>query len=340
MKLPRLTRRPASQLKLIFNPFSGVAGKSPAQLMEIIKELQAAGLVPEIYLVNPDENLSQVVEEALQRGVNTFVVCGGDGTVDIVASALAGKHATLGIIPTGTQNNVALSLGIPLANIPAAVELLTTGKRIKVDVGVATCGDSKRYFLEVCSVGLLSALFPAADEIQHGNLVRIGDLLSTLVTFPPAQLRLTLDHQDEIVTQGHVVLVGNMPYIGPHFRMDPATQMDDGLLEVLIFANLTKLDLIGSAVQIAGGGPEGGLQDTRVKRYHVRRATIESTPAMPVLVDGVAMGEGAVSIGVNRHALQVITGKRPGLAAEPEASAPAQEEPPADAQDSNESGGE
>ena len=333
MKLPRLIRQSSSHLKLIFNPFSGAPGQSPAQLMEIIKGLQAAGLVPEVYLVDPEDNLPQVVEEALHRGFRTFVVCGGDGTVDTVGGALAGTHATLGIIPTGTQNNVALSLGIPLANIPAAVALLTTGERIKVDLGVATCGTFKQYFLEACSVGLLSALFPAADDIQHGNLVRIGDLLSTLVSSPPAELRLILDHREEIVTQGHVVLVGNMPFIGPHFRVDSASQLDDGLLEVLIFANLTKLDLIGSVVQIAGGGPEGGLQDPRVQRYHVRSALIETTPPMPVLVDGFPLGEGPLSISVNRHTLRMITGKRQEMPAAPEINASAPEEPAAEAQD-------
>ena len=70
-----------------------------------------------------------------------FVVCGGDGTILAVAEALIGTRATLGIIPTGTQNDVALSLGIP-ADVPAAIALLRTGRRIKVDVGLAASGKS------------------------------------------------------------------------------------------------------------------------------------------------------------------------------------------------------
>lgn len=320
MKLPRLTRQAPSRLKLIFNPISGVPGQSPAQLMEVVREIQAAGLTPEVYLVEPDDNLKQVVEDALQRGFRTFVVSGGDGTIDTVAGALVGTHATLAVIPTGTQNNVALSLGIP-ADIPGAVGLLTNGERIKVDIGIAVCDAFKQPFLEVCSVGLLSALFPAADDIQHGNLARIADLLSTLVTFPPAEMRLVLDRKQEINTQGHVVLVGNMPYIGPHFQVDPDSQIDDGLLEVLVFANLTKLDLIGNAVQIAGGS----LQDPRIQRYHVRSVSIETNPPMPVLVDGFALGEGTLNISVNRHALRMMAGpgrKLPELAAEAEAGKP------------------
>ena len=290
--------------KLIFNPGSGAAGESPVQLMDVISEMQAWKLVPEAHLVEPGSDLPAVVQDALKQGIRMFVVCGGDGTVDAVAEILAGTRATLGIIPTGTRNNVALSLGIPM-NIPAATDILRTGQRIKVDIGLAACGEIKRPFLEACSVGLLSALFPAADDFQHGNLARLGDFLATLVASPPAEMHLVLDGKQEIQTLCHVVLVSNMPYIGPHYQAGSAVSFNDGLLDVLLFADLSKLDLLGYAVQAAGGGPE----DPRIQRYHVRRVDIDTQPAMPVMADGVALGEGPLRIHVRRHTLAVMAGK-------------------------------
>jgi diacylglycerol kinase (ATP) len=96
-----------------------------------------------------------VVQDALAQGIRMFVVCGGDGTISAVARTPAGTRATLGIIPIGTRNNTALSLGIP-ADIPEAIAILRTGRRIKVDVGMATCGRIITPFLEVCTVGLVS----------------------------------------------------------------------------------------------------------------------------------------------------------------------------------------
>jgi diacylglycerol kinase family enzyme len=291
------------KVKLIFNPISGAQGDSPQQLMTILSEMQALNLAAEVHLLQPGQDLLPVIQEALRRRFRLFVVSGGDGTIDSVAQALAGTPAVLGIIPTGTQNNVALSLDIP-GDIPAAVRLLRSGRPVKVDMGIAACGEFKQPFLEACSVGLLSALFSAADDIQHGNLARIGDLLATLVTFPTAEIHLVLDGQQEIHTQGHVVLVSNMPYLGPHYPVAPEGSFSNGLLEVIVFANQTKLELLSNVVQIAGGGTE----DPRVQRYQVHRLSIDTKPPMPILVDGFPLGEGPLEVGMLHQALTVMAG--------------------------------
>ena len=304
-KIPS-TNKHRMRAKLIFNPGAGAAGESPVQLMDVISEMQAWKLVPEAYLVEPGSDLPALVHSALEDGIRMFVVCGGDGTIDVMAGALAGTNATLGIIPTGTQNNVALSLGIPPADIPAAIAILRTGQRIKVDLGLAEFGEIKRSFLEVCSVGLLSALFPSADDIQHGNLTRLGDFLATLVASSPAEMHLVLDGKQEIDTTCHVILVSNMPYIGPHFQVGTPASINDGLLDVLLFADLSKMDLLGYAVQAAR--VDGGPEDERIQHYHVRRVEIDTHPAMPVMADGLALGEGQLRISVQRHALAVMVG--------------------------------
>ena len=305
-KKTRSTNKHRMRAKLIFNPGSGTAGESPVQLMDVISEMQAWKLVPEAYLVEPDSDLTAVVQNALEEGIRMFVVCGGDGTIDVMAGTLAGTNATLGIIPTGTQNNVALSFGIPPADIPAAIAILRTGQCIKVDMGLVEFGEIKRSFLEVCSVGLPSALFSSADDIQHGNLTRVGDFLATLVSSSPAEMHLILDGKQEINTKCHAVLVSNMPYIGPHFQVGTSASINDGLLDVLLFADLSKLDLLGYAVQAARASD--GQEDERIQHYHVRKVDVNTNPAMPVMADGLALGEGALHISVQRHALAVMVG--------------------------------
>ena len=298
------TNKRRMRVKLIFNPGSGANDESPVQLMDVIKEMQAWKLTPETYLIHPDCDLQGSVRDAIAQGIRMFVVCGGDGTISAVTRAMIGTKATLGIIPTGTQNNVALSLGIP-TDIKAAIAILRTGQRSKVDVGIVTCGDISTPFLEICSVGLFSTLFPAGDDIQHGDITRIGDFLGTLTTSPPSEIHLLLDDKQEIQKSGHVVLISNMPYVGRHYQVGSLHSFNDGLLDVLFFADLSKLDLIGYVLK---GPGTGVLEDPRIQHFRVRRVVIDTHPAMPIMADGIALGEGLAQIEVRRHALAVMVG--------------------------------
>lgn len=290
--------------KLIFNPSAGAARAKPVKLVDVVHEMQACKLVPETYLVEAGCDLPGVVRDALAQGIRMFVVCGGDGTISAVARTLAGTRATLGIIPIGTQNNTALSLGIP-DDVPAAIAILRSGRRIKVDVGMATCGKISTPFLEVCSVGLVSTLFPSADDIQHGNLARVGDFLSTLAASPPADIHLLLDDGEDIHKLGYVVLVTNMPFIGFHYQLGSVASFKDGLLDVLFFADLSKLDLLGYVFQ---GMDMNKMEDSRILHYHVRWVDIATHPAMPVMADGSPLGEGSVHIEAQRRVLAVMVG--------------------------------
>jgi diacylglycerol kinase (ATP) len=303
-KKPFSTRKHHLRAKLIFNPSAGAARPSPIKIVDVIHEMQAWKLVPEAYLVEPGCDLPGVVQDALAQGFRMFVVCGGDGTISGVARSLAGTPATLGIIPIGTQNNTALSLNIP-NDIPAAIAILRNGRRIKVDVGMATCGKTSTPFLEACSVGLASTLFPSVDDIQHGNLAQIGNFLATLAGTPPAEIHLILDDKREIHDLGHVVLVSNMPYIGFHYQLGTVAAFKDGLLDVLFFADLNKLELLGYILQGVG---EGFPEDARIQHYHVRKVEIDTHPSMPVMADGNPLGDGLVRIEVRRRVLAVMAG--------------------------------
>lgn len=292
--------------KLIFNPGSGAVGSSPVKLMDVLREMQALKLVPEPFLVEPDCDLPGMIKDALAQGTRLFVVCGGDGTISTVAKMLAGTAATLGIIPTGTQNNTALSLGIPANDIPAALAIVRNGKRIKIDLGMATCGDVTTSFLEVCSVGLVTKLFPSADDIQHGNLARVGDFLTSLLSSPPAEIHLLVNGKKEIQSKGHVVLVSNMPYIGMHYQVGSAASFSDGLLDGHFFAELSKLELLGHVFQGVG---EGKGEDPRIQHFQLRKIDIHTEPAMEVMLDGYPLGMSPVHIEVRRHVLAIMVSR-------------------------------
>ena len=294
---------PAERVKLIFNPISGRANAFPTLLQEVVAALQTLNFIPEVYLIEPNGDLKAVIDDALRRRIHLFVVCGGDGTTETIARLLVAKHATLGIVPAGTQNNIALSLGIP-SGIKQAVTVLRTGQHSKVDVGLAQGGGEKIPFLEVCSVGLFSALFSSADNLQKGDLTGIGDILSTLTSFPLADIHLLLDKNQNIELKGHVALVANLPYFGLNYRVTPDSPFDDGVLDVLVFTEFSKLELVGNVLQTTS--EEAG--DQRIRRYRARRLEIRTNPAMPVQADGTSLGTTPISISVKRRAISILTG--------------------------------
>lgn len=185
--MPLYVNKHQKRIKLIFNPASGANKESPLQLINIMKELQACNFIAEAYVTEPDSDYDTMVRDALEQGFRIFVVCGGDGTISCIARALLGSTAALGIIPAGTQNNLALSLQIP-SDIKEAIALLRGGRQLKADIGLVTCLSKTIPFLEVCSIGLFSALFSAGDGIQHGDISRLGEFLTTLTTASPSKI--------------------------------------------------------------------------------------------------------------------------------------------------------
>jgi diacylglycerol kinase (ATP) len=296
----KTTHRPL-RAKLFFNATAGKPGESPQQLADIITEMQNQHFLPEVFMVGPGSRVEAAVRSAIKGGIKLIVVAGGDGTIDSIAGAMIGSPATLGILPTGTRNNLAFNLGIP-SGIPDAVALLRDGIRLKIDVGYLRSGRARHWFLEAAALGLLSDLYPSADNIQHGDLGQIGNLLSTFVSSTPSHLYAVLDGNIELDMNAYMVLIANMPYVGPRFRINSDISCSDGLLDMFIFSDMTKLDLISFAMQSTGGE----VVDERIKHFRIKQLAIQSDPQMPVLADGVPLNLGPISALVYPRALTVM----------------------------------
>jgi diacylglycerol kinase family enzyme len=230
---------------------------------------------------------------------------------------MVGSDAILGIIPTGTRNNLAFNLGIT-GDIASCVALLRTGRRLRIDVGRLHSNHARHWFVEASGLGLVSDLYPITDDLQHGDLTQIGGLLSTLISAKPSRLRLVLDGHKHVHTTAHTLLVTNMPYLGPHFQISPRVSFRDGRLDVFTFSDTGKLAMLSYATLSLGGS----LNEAGIKHYRARHVKVVSNPHMPVIADGVlvAPGSGSVSIHVEPRALTVmvgstLTGESPAIAA-------------------------
>ncbi len=284
--------------------FNAAAGSEPpeAQLAELRQLLARVGIEPRVYHVHSRSRLSAVVARAVREGTQVVFVAGGDNTLSQVARALVGTSTRLGIMPTGTRNNIAHSLKIP-TELDRAVALVADGQVRAIDVMQTRFRGGAAYCVEVGMVGLGAAIFPSADQLQKGDLSQLGAFLNTLVTHAPAAIGLTLDDAQAVPDLvGHLVVVANMPLVGPNYQLAPDVAPDDGLLDVFVFPDLTKFDLVNYARQLASGG----TTDERVRHFRSTYVQIKSDPPLDVMTDGVMRPPGLLTARAVKHAVNVF----------------------------------
>jgi diacylglycerol kinase family enzyme len=295
---------------LILNPGSGAADDRPGFAQFVQRLLTEVNIATTLYEVKGSEEIGDAMQHARQ-GVDLVIACGGDGTLESVANELIGSEMPFGILPAGTRNNLAASLQIP-TDLPKAAALLRSGVRRAVDVVHARCGGQERWFVEMFAAGLLSDLFEGAESAQKGNLRALGDMAAKFVGAASSQLQIVLQQSDgqteTVQTRAHGVLAMNTPYAGANFLVADDIRYDDGYLDVFVYEDRGKLGLLAHGVAALADVAGAAEPQLPVRRLRTQEMTLHADPPLPILVDGVNLGEGPVTLRVAHLGLQVITG--------------------------------
>lgn len=292
------------EITLINNPTSGDPQKSPTRLEDVTRLLIDQGLTVKVVLAKPKEAATKLARKAIRKGYRTIVVMGGDGTIEAVARAVVGSKVTLGIIPAGTENNIARCLGLPL-EIEDACKLIGEGYRRAIDVGqVKTKKAGKFYFLEITAIGLIAALYPDGKGIAQGAIGNIGAVMGQFLRYRTPSMKVAVDGQKATWIETPCINVSGTPQFGQEFLIAPDAKLDDGLLDVSIFANMSKTQVISYLAAISG---EKEASAPQLERYQVRKIKITTRPKQEIMADGVMLGKGKATIKVRKNALKIIT---------------------------------
>ena len=211
----------------------------------------------------------------------------------------------MGIIPTGTQNNIAKTLGIP-TEMEEACTLIASKHVRKLDVGrVQVKNGKKLFFFELTAVGLVAALYPKANKLADGKLSKLKDVALTLIhQEPQPEVFLTLDDESKIKVKTMLVVVSNAPMFGANFLVAPDASVTDGLLDISVYPEFGKTELLAYYAQVRS---EGFSANEKVQRYRASKIEIKTNPKMDVMADGVMLGKGKVEIKSKPGAVWIIT---------------------------------
>jgi diacylglycerol kinase (ATP) len=301
------------RVKLIANPSSGDPVESATRLEQVTRCLLDLGVNVDVALAHPVKEAVPIVRKAVKNGYSTVIAMGGDGTISAVIRGLVGSKVHLGIIAGGTENDIATSLGIP-EDLTEACQLIASDHTRDLDLAEISTKDKKKFvFFMVTTVGLTSTLYPDIKDVPHGDLSNIKDaVVNFLQTKPDPKVFLTLDDESKIEVETMLVTITNTPVIGAKNLVAPDASTEDGLLDIAVYPNFTKAELLAYFAKTA---QQREVPDGKIQRYRARKIKIRTEPKLDIAAEGILLGEGKAKIKVLPRALRVIA-PEPGVGAE------------------------
>lgn len=210
----------------------------------------------------------ELVQEAINENADVIVACGGDGTINEVASALVNKNIPLGVIPAGSGNGLAANLNIP-KDINKAIHIIQHNAIRTIDVG--RVGDN--YFFSNLGFGIDAEVIKAYEQNQKRTISGYFDAsIKTLLNYKSKLFRLYID--DVIIEKDfYYLFCSNSNIAGYGISFTPQADLEDGLLDLLMIEDLDVLEQVYFSVLVLAKKID--LLD-KARYRKVKKFTIES----------------------------------------------------------------
>lgn len=287
------------RVALLVNPVSGrrkgeqIAGHAALRFSEAGHEVQ-------VVQGNDAASARDALKHAIDQGLDAVVIVGGDGALHGVLDLIAGSDLAFGLLPAGTGNDTARTLGIPVKNPDAAINVVLKGMTRKIDLADV----DGTLVVTVVASGFDSKVNERANQMRwpRGNMRYNIAMLAELRAFEPLDFTVTLDSGEVLQRKAMLVAVGNGPSFGGGLRICEGAQVDDGLLDVAIINPVSKTKLVRVFPSLYKG-THVTLPEFEVHR--VRSVRLES-PGIVAYGDGERLGPLPKTVTVRPAALQVF----------------------------------
>ena len=287
-----------NEVTVLVNPASG-KGRGRRAASIAVPHLEDAGLRVRRVEGRDVEEAEQLAHQAARDGTDALVVVGGDGMVHLACQALAGTDVPLGIIPAGTGNDTARTLGIDRKDPRRAANVVIGGARRKIDLADVT----GTKVVTVLAAGFDAKVAERANEMTwpRGQMRYNIATLAELRVFEPIPFSLELDGRPYDV-DAMLVSVGNAPSYGGGLRICEGAEIDDGLLDVAIVKPVGKAELVRMYPRLFNGGH---VTHRQFELHRVRSVSI-AAPDIVAYGDGERLGPLPLTVTVEPGALQVF----------------------------------
>ena len=282
---------------LLVNPSAG-GGRARGRLPAVERALRERGVEFRVAMTTSLEHACEQARAAVAAG-EVPVVMSGDGLIGKIGGVLADGELPLGIIPGGRGNDLARVLGIPTEPEEAAA-VIAAGATRRIDVGEA----NGVRFLCIASCGFDSDANRIANEARavKGPLVYAYAALRALAQWRPARFTVTADGSEHVFS-GYSVAVANSKAYGGGMFVAPDALLDDGLLDVVTTADVSKRRFLAALPKVFKGEH---IAEEQVETYRAAEVTVEADRPFAVFADGEHITDLPATIRLLNGALSVI----------------------------------
>ena len=289
---------------IIVNPTAG-SGRA-AKLLPWIRERLAQRPDAELHVTGRRGEAQDLAARAADGGTDRVVAVGGDGTIQEVVNGVleAASRPGIGIVPVGSGNDLARSLGLPAD--PAEAWTVAIGRVTRtIDAALAVNGGGlRRWFASAGGIGFDAQVAAAMSTRRGWQSGRTGYLLTTLTElrrFDNCALRLVLDGEP-LECRALLVAIANGPYYGGGMRIAPDAEPDDGWLDLCVVGDVSRLTAIRELPNLYRGTH---VRHPAVSLHRARIIQIEGKGATSAHLDGEPFGTLPLHVEIRPGALEM-----------------------------------
>ncbi len=268
------------------NPISGTAKNKTAALKLIQQKTIEQNIPFEILPTNAEGNYFFLKEKIEKENITDVIICGGDGTVSQVASFLIDEDVSIGIIPMGSGNGLALAAKIP-KKITRALDLIFTGKGRYIDSFLI----NDVFSCMLCGLGFdAQVASDFANEPARGLGTYIKKTIENFIVAKPYSFEI-INKGKAFTAEAFFISIANSNQFGNQFTIAPQASLNDGLLDIVVVKKMSKYRVLLAVIkQIISGKineyDEKKFHQKDVLYFQTSQLIIHNLSVAPLHIDG------------------------------------------------------